>query len=870
MRKLIRRPFLSFSEFQKEIPFTQELPYWDFLENAVVLSDGTLVSGLKLQGVAIESWDADRINHLTQEWRSFLNSLADGTELGFMTEADSDFETLLSAHERERIEGISPNIRWLSETRLAALKEDARQERLLRTHIYLFIYRRYQPAKKKTFSSLKAFFSPPKRFLEVSREEHEAAVRELEQTTQAIASRLGGIGLGVTRFSADECSRLVYRVLNPSRARSEPTPKISTEHRSQEFQPEELSKAPGLTLPSPREQLAFSPLIQGYDTFFLDGLYHRIITLKTLPEATHSALVSRLTQLGFPHRGYFHIRVPEQSKELSSLQAKRRMAHSMSLSHGGRATDLESESKLHATEDLLRELINTAQKIFYFQASFCLYSADIEVLDLMTKAALSRLRELNGAEGLCETVAGFKVWKTMLPFGNTAMVREKRVKTDNLADFLPLYQAYDGAASKPVCLFQNRSQGLVAYDPFDGSRLPNFNALITGSSGAGKSFIANIVQGYQAIKRPLLFLVDVGGSYRKFCEFLGGQYIELGPARAGEKSPVINPFELPPGTTEPSPQKLKFLLAFFESVLSDEGEKRLPKLSRSLLEEALFQTYAKFAAKGAGSPTLSDFTAHLAASPEASLREFARMLYPWTGNRAYGRLLDGKNELKLESDVVVFDLKGLSSYPDLQAVMILIITDFILGRVEDRALVGRPKQIILDEAWELLKSPVASAFMEYLVRTVRKTGSGLTFITQGLEEIVASPIGSAILSNTATKVILLQRGDLEPTRKVLKLNDQEMALISSLRQSKGNYSEAFLMANEDRTVIRVCPSAIEYWLATSDAADNALLAERRKSEPDKSLAQHIFDLAAELPQGVAASRSTAERREDESNQKMAA
>ncbi len=46
---------------------------------------------------------------------------------------------------------------------------------------------------------------------------------------------------------------------------------------------------------------------------------------------------------------------------------------------------------------------------------------------------------------MAETVGGFKVWKTLLPLGNTAMVRPKRIKTDNLADFLPLYQPYEGA-----------------------------------------------------------------------------------------------------------------------------------------------------------------------------------------------------------------------------------------------------------------------------------------------------------------------------------------------------------------------------------------------------------------------------------------
>src|ERR1019366_7248920 len=161
---------------------------------------------------------------------------------------------------------------------------------------------------------------------------------------------------------------------------------MTTNHREQEFSPEELKVVPQLVNPSPREQLVFSDLIQGYETFFYDSHYHRLVTLKTLPENTHAALAGKLTQLTFHFWLNVHVTVPDQSKELSDLQAKRRMAHSMSLSQGGRATDLESEAQLNSTEELLRELINTGQKIFYFQTTVLIRSSSQDDLDMMTKS----------------------------------------------------------------------------------------------------------------------------------------------------------------------------------------------------------------------------------------------------------------------------------------------------------------------------------------------------------------------------------------------------------------------------------------------------------------------------------------------------
>ena len=843
------RPYAQFAEYKAEIPLAGQLPYWDFMGDLTVLGDGSLVLGLRLRGLSIETWDVDQLNRMAGGLRAMLNSLPDGCEVSFLSALNADFTETLQAH--EQLKSSNPWVAWVGDGRIERLKSEMRSDGLLKPDLYAFVYRRFESqGKGGPAALLKSFFASPKKFQEIKKADHDTAERDLRQAAENLRERLEANGLAAELLSGDNLRKILFRFLNPKRAKSAVEPKTNSAHREQEFGPEEIELVTALALPSPREQLVFSDLIQGYDSFFMDGHYHRVLTLKTLPEFTHSALVSRLMQLPFPHLLHVHVQVPEQSKELASLQARRRMAHAMSVTQGGRASDLESEARLQSTEELLRELINTGQKIFYFQMSVLLRSESVDELDAQAKTVLATVREMNGAEGLAETVAGFKVWKTLLPAGNIGAVRLKRVKTDNLADFLPLYEPYSGPRekdAKPVCLFRNRQQGLVSYDPFD-SRLPNYNTLVTGSSGAGKSFLNNLVLLQYVSQNPLVYIIDIGGSYRKLCEFLGGQYIEISPPRAGEACQVINPFELAPGQVEPSPQKIKFLLALLENVLTDTDGDKLPKLDKSLLEESVLAVYKRCTGK---TPRLSDLNTYLAQSRDEKLRQFSRMLYPWTEDRPYGRLLDGENGLDLHSDVVVFDLKGLSSYPDLQSVMILIITDFILGRIESKegTVQGRRKQILMDECWELLKSQASSNFMEYCVRTLRKTGSGITFITQGLEEIVASPIGSAILSNTATKFILLQRGDLEPIRKILKLNEQEMALISSLRQAKGKYSEAFLMANEARTVIRACPTPVEYWLATSDASDNALLADARAVFPDKDLAQVIHWLANQYPNG---------------------
>ena len=837
------RSINSQSENIPEFPLAEEMPYWDFSDDEnepwISLVDGTLVKGLRLKGVAIETLDTDSINRLTAGLRSFLNSLPDGIEVQFFVEVNSDFSGSLEEH--EALSGDNALIKWVAESRYSQIRHQIESGALKKTNLYLFVYER----NKVSTSSITSFFKKAKNFQSVRNTEHEKRLRNLNQKITTISENLKSVGIKNDLIPVSIMKDLVYRFLNPKRACSSETPKLSNEHRSQEFAESELKLEPALSLPSPREQLVFSSFVQSVESFEFDGIHHRLITLKTLPELTHASLMSKLMKLRVHHFLSLQIKVPEQSKEISSIQSKRRMAHSMSVTHGGRASDLESEARLQSTEELLREVLNTGQKIFYFQVAVLISDKSKEELKQKTEIILSQIRTMSGAEGTAETVANFKVFKTILPAGNTALVRPKRIKSDNLADFLPIYQDFEGE-SKAVCLFQSRSGGLIKYDPFYRN-LTNYNVLVTGASGSGKSFLNNCILLQSLTQKPLVYIIDIGGSYRKLCEFMGGQYIEMSPPVGNDVgTSSINPFLLPESDKFPTPHKIKFLLSLLELMLSENDDTKLPKLSRALLEEAIIKTYEKLI-KTQATPTLSDLVATLRDSHEPELHAFAKMLYPWTGSRAYGRLLDGNGGLALNSDFVVFDLQSLENYPDLQSVMILIITDFILGKVESEK--HRTKQILMDECWKLLKSSSSSEFMEYCARTIRKKNGQICFITQGLQEIIQSPIGAAILNNTATKFILNQQGDLEPTRNILKLNDQEMGLISSLTQSKGNYSEAFMIAGDDRTVIRISPTSLEYWLATSDANDNGLLSNVRLRYPKMPLPEILHYLAINYPKG---------------------
>jgi type-IV secretion system protein TraC len=813
---------------KREQSLAEELPYWEFYDRPlahVVLADGSLVGGLRVGLLDTECLDDQEINQLALGLRSALNSVSEGVTLQFVMEVTSDYAQLIKDHGGVSNDCAHEVLKTLASERLGNLESAQENGDLYRPELTVFVKTRPVGMAKKPFWKRQEWFDV------AAQQAYKETLDVLAQNLQSLKGSFTGLGFDVEEVSKDDTISQVYRFLCPKRSKNERPPEV-------------VSNNIGLESQSPRERLCFGDLVLGFDQFTLDAHYHRVISLKTLPETTYAGQFAGFLKFPFHYVLTLTVDVPDQSKELTLLQQKRRMAHSMSVTHGGRASDLESETKLSSTEELLRELLGTGQRIYSAQLAITLRAPNSEQghkrLNGQVREVLARLRALNGAEGLEESVGSWKVTKNNLPAAPLKLERPKKMKTNNLADFLPVYGPRIGD-SNPAIVLKNRMNGLVSYDPFDPS-LPNYNCLVTGSSGAGKSFLNNCILLQEMARGLKVFIIDIGGSYRKITETLGGQYFDVNLSDAKK----INPFDLLDPKQEPSDQKIKSLLAIIETMVADEGKSRISKLDRAILEKAILDLYT-LKRKTNAVPILSDLAEFLRKTNEPSMVPIAKMLSLWTGQSPYGRMLDGQGKLTTSASICTFDLKGLSNYPDLQSVMILILTDFILGQVESNRSVR--KRIILDEAWELLKSDACAGFMEYCARTLRKTGSGITFITQGVEEIAASPIGSAILNNTATKFVLLQRGDTDTLQSVLKLNSQELALIHSLRQKKGEFSEGFMIEGDHRQVIRVCPTPKEYWLATSDSQDNTYLDSLRQSV--RNLWDAIKEASINYPFGFA-------------------
>lgn len=789
------------------------LQIWGLEEDNVLFADGSLGFGLRVEPVDCSCWSNEQANDFAAKVCQFLNGLPSEIDVQFVQDIKGGNKAVISAHAGQAAHEPSSVVSELTNNRIAKF-EALDTEGLLPKHgLSLFVRKR----PSGVLLERPRFFSRQRKFQEIAEEKLRSELGTLERLKRDVMSSLESMGVSVRSISAKEVIDEIYRQWNPCRGID-----------IADYDPNDL-----------RGSVLFTD-VGIYDRGFSMGDIHfRVLSLKILPDQTFSTMASKLRELPFDSRVLLTIHVPDQHKELDSLKTQRRIAYSMVAGKKSGVSDLESEAKLRDLELLLEQMVAQGEKVFHASLNILLRANSQERLNEQVSETLLKLREMGGAEGMEESLASFDIFAELALPNARSKERVKRVKTSNLCDLVPIFGPWQGH-SDPKVILRSRLGSLVSFNPFD-SGLTNSNQIVSGGSGSGKSFMTNILMMQMLKENPKVFIVDIGGSYKKISENFDGQYVQLGV----DTGLAINPFDLAEGEHKPSSQKIKFILSLVEIMTKEHEASHLGKLEKAEIEAAIEKVYEL-----GGERKLSVLRELLLKHSEPQIQRVGKILSSWCGESPYGKFVDQKTTLELTRPMVCFDLKGMESYPDLQAACLFIITDFVWREVQrDRS---RMKFLIMDECWKLMENESASLFIAEVFRTFRKYMASAIAISQNIDDFARSKIATAILPNSSIKWVLKQKGaDKERLKEVLTLNPNEVELISSLRQERGFYSEAFLMAEDNRAVVIIDSTPLEYWLATTDARDLGKLDEYKKQHPELSNLEILKKLAEIYPRGVA-------------------
>lgn len=415
------------------------------------------------------------------------------------------------------------------------------------------------------------------------------------------------------------------------------------------------------------------------------------------------------------------------------------------------------------------------------------------------------------------------MWEDMKMTGATL-----RGKSWNAVNLMPVVAERQlSHVGMPLPTYRNQVAFFDMFGEENGST--NFNIAVTGTSGAGKSFLT------QGILRDVLnaggfaWVIDMGDSYKNYCLQAGGVYLDGAKLR-------FNPFANVKDIKQSAEGIVRLL-----TVLASPTEP-LDGVCEAILQKAVMDAWEK---KQHGARiddvynylTSEDVNQAFADKPTiiSRLAELAMLLETYCTWGPDGEYFNADNPtLDGETRFAVLELLSLEDKPKLLS---SILFSLILAIQEKMYHSPRDlkKVCIIDEAWRLLggSNPHAARFIETGYRTVRRHRGAFITITQGIKDFGASKEAEAAWNNSSTKITLLQ--DARAFKQYLadnpdQFSDMEKEVIRGFQPAlQTGYSSLLISAGEFSSFHRLFVDPVTRAMFSSRGEDFAFMQNAQKA-----------------------------------------
>jgi len=333
------------------------------------------------------------------------------------------------------------------------------------------------------------------------------------------------------------------------------------------------------------------------------------------------------------------------------------------------------------------------------------------------------------------------------------------------------------------------------------------------------------------------WIIDRAGHFDFLCSLIpGAASLEIGgDAHAINSWDVDDPARV-------GAEKIDYLLALHALLLGEHHAGRdsygLTDLEANLLGLAIAETYARCALTGEEPRELllqeELERRYHAERGEGSvgiaeaLRNLSMRLNNYIGDGPYAYLADRPTTIPAGAPLVVFDTRSI---PDAKAAAALfVICEHVksqIARTRALHLTGAgPKHtwggksfLVVDEAWKLIERPSTGRWFNEFVRRSRHYALWLIAISQQLSDFDCE-YGTALLANAAMRLFLRQETrELAYVKGALKLTDEAIDAISTLKTVRGAFSTGYLMnGTRGEGTLQIGVGPLEYWIASSDPA----------------------------------------------------
>lgn len=343
----------------------------------------------------------------------------------------------------------------------------------------------------------------------------------------------------------------------------------------------------------------------------------------------------------------------------------------------------------------------------------------------------------------------------------------------------------------------------VFLDPYDDYKYTNGNWWIGGNSGAGKSVTLQCLAGRlrEQGKRVVCVIPKKGHEFRPNCEQLGGLYLRLSPS--SRDCPNIMAIRR---KTLDAYAGIQELAARDDSVLADKisrliiwyslQKKDLTEEDKNYLDASLVECYDRYGITFDNAsvvdengvfkemPIIPDWYNVLLEKPETKHLAVVLTRYVTGSAAAMGR----RNHISIDNKYIVLDTSGMPDDLILPGIYwaIDVANDIIMNAG------GELSALIADELWSLVgagSNPLAAAYVQEMVKTIRGLGGIAITSTQGMQDLFSlegGKYGKGILDSSRIKFVMqMEEQEARLIQQILNLSEEEVRQITRFRRGEG-------------------------------------------------------------------------------------
>ena len=545
------------------------------------------------------------------------------------------------------------------------------------------------------------------------------------------------------------------------------------------------------------------------DYIVVDGVFHAYLYITGYGYSTTvgSCWLAPLVEAGEGVNISFSFTRQNREKILSKIAQTTMLNRSRMRDVGDTRQDYEELDSAITSGLYLKDIMNRQGEDFYYMHTLIeVVADDSDTLEQRVTAVEKLCVSVDMIARRCD-YANEQGFLSALPLVTLDADIERKSRrnalTTGVAAAFP-FVSYEHSDRNGIFLGLNLyNKSPVFLDPYDDYKYTNGNWWIGGNSGAGKSVTLQCLAGRlrEQGKRVVCVIPKKGHEFRPNCEQLGGLYLRLSPS--SRDCPNIMAIRR---KTLDAYAGIQELAARDDSVLADKisrliiwyslQKKDLTEEDKNYLDASLVECYDRYGItfdnasvvdeNGAFKemPIIPDWYNVLLEKPETKHLAVVLTRYVTGSAAAMGR----RNHISIDNKYIVLDTSGMPDDLILPGIYwaIDVANDIIMNAG------GELSALIADELWSLVgagSNPLAAAYVQEMVKTIRGLGGIAITSTQGMQDLFSlegGKYGKGILDSSRIKFVMqMEEQEARLIQQILNLSEEEVRQITRFRRGEG-------------------------------------------------------------------------------------